>query len=84
MGGDNTDTLALLLESPNPAQGRLRGVTDAELVVGGVDPMYIKASERGGRLYVPYTDEGTPASDEGGQAPCVSTGHCSSLLNDGT
>jgi hypothetical protein len=57
--GDNTDTLALLLESPNPAQGRLRGVTDGELIVGGLDPMYIKASERG-RLHVPYTDEGTP------------------------
>ncbi len=64
--GDNTDTLALLLESPNPAQGRLRGVTDAELVVGGVDPMYVKASERG-RLYVPYTDEGTPLAMRAGR-----------------
>jgi hypothetical protein len=64
--GDNTDTLALLLESPNPAQGRLRGVTDAELVVGGVDPMYIRASERG-RLYVPYTDEGTPLAMRAGR-----------------
>lgn len=64
--GDNTDTLALLLESPNPSQGRLRGVTDAELVVGGVDPMYIKASERG-RLYVPYTDEGTPLAMRAGR-----------------
>jgi hypothetical protein len=57
--GDNTDTLAVLLESPNPSQGRLRGTTDERLVVEGIDPMYLKASLRG-RLYVPYTEEGAP------------------------
>lgn len=57
--GDNTNTMALLLESPNPAQGRLRGATNAELIVEGMDPMYLKASTRG-RLYVPYTEQGTP------------------------
>jgi len=64
--GDNTDTLALLFESPNPVQGRLRGVTDADLIVDGVDPMYVKASERG-RLYVPYTSEGTPLAMRAGR-----------------
>ncbi len=57
--GDNTDTYAVLFESTNPAQGRLRGTTDASLIVEGKDPMYLKASSRG-RLYVPYTEEGTP------------------------
>jgi hypothetical protein len=57
--GDNTDTYAVLFESPNPAQGRLRGKTDEQLIIDGQDPMYLKASSRG-RLYVPYTEEGTP------------------------
>lgn len=55
--GDNTDTMALLLESPNPAQGRLRGETNEALIVQGADAMYLKASARG-RLYVPYPEEG--------------------------
>lgn len=57
--GDNTNTMALLLESPNPAQGRLRGATNTGLIVEGIDPMYLKASARG-RLYVPYTEQGAP------------------------
>lgn len=57
--GDNSEVYAFLLESANAAQGRLRGRTDAELVVSGSDPMYVKSSERG-RLYVRYPDHGIP------------------------
>ncbi len=57
--GDNSDVYAFLLESANAAQGRLRGKTDAELVVSGKDPMYVKSHERG-RLYVRYPDHGIP------------------------
>lgn len=57
--GDNTDVYAFLLESANPAQGRLRGKTNENLIVGGIDPMYVKSYERG-RLYVKYPEAGIP------------------------
>lgn len=57
--GDATDTLALLVESANPAQGRLRGATSAELVVSGEDKMYERAAKLG-RLFVPFETKGIP------------------------
>ncbi len=59
--GDATDALAVLAETANPSQGRLRGATNATLVVSGEDRMYLQAS-RLGRLFVPYAAEGTPIS----------------------
>lgn len=59
--GDSSDTLAFLLEFPNPAQGRLRGKTDSSLVVTGQDRMYVRAAKRN-RLYVPYDEDGVPIS----------------------
>ncbi len=55
--GDATDTLAVLLESCNPSQGRLRGKTDEALVLTGKDKTYEKAFALG-RLYVPYDESG--------------------------
>lgn len=56
--GDNSSSVhAFLLESANPAQGRLRGATNPELIVSGKDRMYVKAYNRG-RLYVRYPEEG--------------------------
>ena len=57
--GDYTDTLALLMETPNASQGRLRGRTDADLVVGGKDRFYEMAAGYG-RLYVPWGPQGQP------------------------
>ena len=57
--GDATDTLALLFESTNPAQGRLRGVTNEALIVEGKDAMYL-AAHKLGRLFVPFGPEGEP------------------------
>ncbi|MBK9965060.1 MAG: succinylglutamate desuccinylase/aspartoacylase family protein [Holophagales bacterium] len=57
--GDSTDTLAVLMETANPAQGRLRGRTDAALVVSGRD-RYFAAAARRGRLNVPFDDHGWP------------------------
>jgi hypothetical protein len=59
--GDATDTLAVLAESANPAQGRLRGATSAALVVSGADRMYAQAA-RLGRLFVPFEGQGIPLS----------------------
>src|SRR5690625_140923 len=53
---------AILAETANPAMGRLRGRTDAELVVEGKDENYVKAAQQG-RLFVPFTEEGHPLSE---------------------
>jgi predicted deacylase len=51
--GDATGTLAILMETGNPSQGRLRGRTDEALVLTGRDKAYKKASALG-QLYIPY------------------------------
>jgi hypothetical protein len=59
--GDATGALAVLMETTNPAQGRLRGRTDEEFVLSGRDRFYVLASSRGG-LSVPFPDSGWPLS----------------------
>jgi len=56
---DHTNTLPILLETANPAMGRLRGRTDAELAIVGKDERYVTAA-RNGLLYVPFDSEGIP------------------------
>jgi len=57
--GDATETLAILMETANPAQGRLRGATNAQLVLTGKDAMYERAAKLN-RLFVPYDEKGQP------------------------
>ncbi len=57
--GDATGTLAILMETANPAQGRLRGATNEQLVLSGKDPMYERAAKLN-RLFVPYDAKGQP------------------------
>ncbi|MDI6773568.1 MAG: succinylglutamate desuccinylase/aspartoacylase family protein [bacterium] len=57
--GDHTPALAVLMETPNPAQGRIRGRTSAALVVGGSDAVYERAA-RARRLFVPFDAGGWP------------------------
>lgn len=57
--GDHTAARVILLESAGALQGRLRGVTDAELVLKSVDPLYARAAEIG-KLQVPFPKEGIP------------------------
>lgn len=64
--GDATDTLAVLLETANPAQGRLRGRTDTDLIITGQDRFYVSAARRG-LLYVPFTDAGHPIEERVGR-----------------
>lgn len=54
--GDHTNTLALLMETGNPSQGRLHGATSEDLILTGKDKYYEKASELG-YLYIPYDKE---------------------------
>ena len=64
--GDATDTLAVLLETCNPSQGRLRGRTDEALILTGRDPTYEKAFALG-RLYVPFDSKGHPIEERVGR-----------------
>jgi len=57
--GDAAGIKAVLIETPNPVQGRLKGRTTPALVVEGKDKAYLKAS-RLGRLFVPYDEKGAP------------------------
>lgn len=59
---DYTDTLAVLMETANPSQGRLRGKTDERLIVEGKDKFYVRAAQYG-RLYVPFDENGHPLSE---------------------
>lgn len=64
--GDATDTKAILIESANPIQGRLRGATNEALIVEGVDRYYDRAGELG-LLYVPFGEEGSPLGERVGR-----------------
>ncbi len=57
--GDFTDTYALLMETGNPSQGRLRGATNEELALTGEDPCYAIAYDLG-LLYVDYSSGSLP------------------------
>ncbi len=59
--GDAAGIKAILVETPNPVQGRLKGRTTEALVVDGRDKDYLKAA-RLGRLFVPYDESGIPMS----------------------
>lgn len=64
--GDYTDAYAVLMETANASQGRLRGKTDEKLVLTGIDPTYVKAQKLG-RLYVPYDEKGHPIEERVGR-----------------
>jgi len=57
--GDHTPTHATLMESANASQGRLRGRTNADLVLTGKDPMYLRAAEIN-MSRVPFDEHGIP------------------------
>jgi len=56
---DHTDTQPILLETANPAMGRLRGPTNADLAVLGKDDQYVKAAGIG-VVNVPFDENGIP------------------------
>ncbi len=64
--GDYTNTLALLMETGNPSQGRLRGATNEEMVLTGIDKYYEKASELG-FVYIPYDANGVSIEERVGR-----------------
>jgi predicted deacylase len=57
--GDAAGIKAVLIETPNPVQGRLKGRTSAGLVVEGKDRDYLRAAGLG-LLFIPYDENGIP------------------------
>ena len=57
--GDTTPAVCVLMETANPVQGRLRGVTDETLVIEGKDAFYVRAGKLG-RTFVPFDEKGWP------------------------
>ena len=62
--GDYTDTYMFLFETPNAAQGRMRGRTDTALVLSGDCDWYTRAVAAGVRLFCGCLDEKKPHSME--------------------
>lgn len=60
--GDNSEALAVLSETANPAMGRFRGRTDETLVVEGRDANYVRAAKLK-RLFVPFDEKGHPLDE---------------------
>jgi hypothetical protein len=57
--GDHTDVVPFLMETSNPIQGRLRGKTNAALIVDGVSDRYMQALASGA-LRIVYEPDGEP------------------------
>ncbi len=64
--GDATEALVMLFETSNASQGRLRGATDARLVIEGTDDKYLRAAQLG-RLAVPFDKNGWPIKQRVGR-----------------
>ena len=64
--GDYTETMAILMETANASQGRLRGATTREQVLGGIDRFYV-INEGLDMLYVPYDETGHPIEERCGR-----------------
>lgn len=64
--GDYTQAQALLTETSNPIMGRLRGITDENLILEGRDVFYERAAKLG-RLYVPFDKKGHPLKQRVGR-----------------
>lgn len=64
--GDETNAMCILMESANVAQGRLRGKSEPQKMVTGVDNWYVRAA-RAGLVRVPYDSTGIPLTERVGR-----------------
>ena len=64
--GDYTDTMAILMETANASQGRLRGASGVEQAMGGKDRFYEINADLG-MLYVPFDENGHPIEERCGR-----------------
>jgi hypothetical protein len=59
--GDSTNAVPFLMETSNPIQGRMRGVTDEKLILDGRDQFYRTAAQLG-TVRITYEPDGEPLS----------------------
>ena len=64
--GDHTGAMAVLIEATGALQGRIRGATDAGLIIHSRDPMYARAAALG-KLQVPFPETGIPLEERVGR-----------------
>ena len=64
--GDYTDTLAILMETANASQGRLRGASGVSQAIGGLDKFYV-IEEKLDMLAVPFDEAGHPIEERVGR-----------------
>jgi hypothetical protein len=56
---DHTETIPMLMETPNPIMDKLHGRADEALILTGKDEFFLKAYSKG-LLFVPYDKNGLP------------------------
>jgi len=64
--GDHTQAMAVLIEATGALQGRIRGKTDADLIIHSRDPMYTRAAKLG-KLQAPFPETGIPLEERVGR-----------------
>ena len=64
--GDYTDTMAILMETANASQGRLRGASGKAQAIGGLDKFYV-IEEKLDMLAVPFDESGHPIEERVGR-----------------
>ena len=64
--GDYTDTMAILMETANASQGRLRGASGESQAIGGLDKFYVIEEELD-MLAVPFDESGHPIEERVGR-----------------
>lgn len=64
--GDFSDAHAILMETANASQGRLRGASSEEQILGGLDKFYV-INDSLGMLFVPLDENGHPIEERCGR-----------------
>lgn len=59
--GDHSDTLAMLIETPSPMHGPIRGKATEKLLLDAIDELELRAA-KAGRVFCPYDEKGYPIS----------------------
>jgi len=59
--GDHSDTLSMLIETPSPMHGPIRGKATEKLLLDAIDELELRAV-RAGRGFMPYDEKGYPIS----------------------
>jgi len=59
--GDHSETLAMLVETPSPMHGPIRGKATEKLLLDAIDELELRVA-KAGRVFCPYDEKGYPIS----------------------